>query len=174
MTEGGQTTEQQHISRRQMLAGMGVVTAGMWTAPVIIDSILSPAFAAGSGEIGYFFVIYVLKGVPNVTKYVRFGITGTNTVSCSTGTSDPHGVLTNCDFTLPTAGNCAFFSASYNPAASKGTLTVTLTGSAPTSLSLQTSDGAEGGEFTDNKNSPQCHYTATGVGAGQTATMQAN
>ena len=136
MTEGGQSTGERAVSRRKVLAGMAVGIGAVWTAPIITDSILTPAFAAGSAEVGYFFMIYVLKGVPNVTRYVRFGVTGTNTVSCSTGTSDPHGVLTNCAITLPAAGNCNFFSASYDPAASKGTLTVALTGSAPANLSL--------------------------------------
>ena len=85
--------ERSGLSRRQMIKASAVAGAAAWTAPVIIDSLASPA-AAGSGlAFGLSFAIVIFDY--NGNRYAMKVDGGTNTC---TGTLNVGGDATNVSF----------------------------------------------------------------------------
>jgi hypothetical protein len=83
------------LSRRQLIKASAVAGAAAWTAPMIIDSLSSPAAAAsqncggGSLTCSWIYVLYRVSG----TYYVSgFNLAGT---TCGGGGSNTHAVLCN-------------------------------------------------------------------------------
>jgi hypothetical protein len=116
MTESDQAPEQRRIDRRKMLAGMGAVTAGAWAAPVIIDSVLNPAYAAGTPGAG---VIERVEFDWNGTTFVETSNACGTTPTCSPSGWCTHSQGTAANLGVSVAAGATQASVTFNIAAAK-------------------------------------------------------
>jgi hypothetical protein len=153
------------LSRRQMIKASAVAGAAAWTAPMIVDSLASPAAAAsgcgpGTPNLSYGIIVYQIG-----STYSTLKIAG-NTCSATNGTSgDASGAL---DFTC---GSLTFT----NPG---GTVTVNGTATSVgdcSKITIHNSSGwvsangvdivfafAHDGSFNDKPGKLSCFFCATG------------
>jgi hypothetical protein len=88
------TDERGGLSRRQMIKASAVAGAAAWTAPVIVDSLASPAAAASgcsgsSVTLSWIWILYTVGGNYYITGFSK------GDTACNAGGSNPHGAI--CD-----------------------------------------------------------------------------
>jgi hypothetical protein len=86
--------ERRGLSRRDLIKASAAAGAAAWTAPVIIDSLASPAAAASgcsgsSVTLSWIWILYTVGG-----NYYITGFSNGDT-ACDVGGSNPHGAI--CD-----------------------------------------------------------------------------
>jgi hypothetical protein len=142
------------ISRRKMLAGMGAVGVGAWAAPVIVDSILNPAYAFGSKCAG------CASG--KALYRTSFTVSATAVITkCSTVAEPPSGCVVQCYDTGSPTNDCTQAHSTITAAVVSGS-TVKTTVKQASGTGRVVIDGA----FTSNGAAP----CTQGTGGG-TATM---
>src|SRR5215510_71125 len=102
------------LSRRDLIKRSAVVGGVAWTAPLIIESIVSPAAAGshddctgGSVTLSWIWILYRVGSPGSYTYYTTGFNNTTNSQSCGGGGANPKGDVCNADcaggvsFTLP-------------------------------------------------------------------------
>jgi hypothetical protein len=110
---GGESTERGCLSRRELIRRGAVVRGVAWTAPLIIESITSPAAAGshddctgGSVTLFWIWILYRVGSPGSYTDYTTGFNNTTNSQNCGGGGANPKGVC-NADcpagvsFTVP-------------------------------------------------------------------------
>jgi hypothetical protein len=165
MTESEPSPEKRRIDRRTMLAGMGVATAAAWTAPVIVDSILNPAYAFGSTY--YSVDMTGLTSTANCTDEHGKTVTLGSPKACLSGTtfSTAQAIAGGCN-KIATAGSCLTLTGSFTTHSST---TVTITAATGTTIFNICADGPSSSVSIANPSSGV--YTVTGTGPGSNSAI---